>query len=392
MIFVGIDVAKNKHDCCILASAGDVCTAFSFSNDRDGFDKLMSSIKQFSHRKDLSDVKIGLESTGHYSTNIANFLSQKRLCVMIFNPLQVSFARKASTLRKTKTDKSDAKFLATMLFSVESKPHLPTVSAVSELKILTRNRFRLIEQRSRLKVSLSRQITVLFPELPGCVYSVNQKSCYAMLLEFPTAEAIADAHITRLTNVLADNSKGHYGKDRALQVRAAAQKSIGLDSRAAGLELQQTIRLIQCLQTEIDAVDAEIRKIMDELDSPIMSVPGIGYVLGAIILAEIGNIENFASPAKLLSFAGLEPSVSESGEYVAGNTPMVKRGSKYLRWALLQAARLVAYRDETFHAYQQKKLSEGKHFFVVQGHLAKKLVRVLFHLLKHYATFNRDVA
>jgi transposase len=213
-----------------------------------------------------------------------------------------------------------------------------------------------------------------------------------MLLEFPTAGSIADAHLTRLTNVLHDNSKGQYGRDKAVLIKESAAKSIGLNSRAAGFELQQTIRLIQHVQTEIDAVDAEIRKAMDEIGSPIMSVPGIGYVLGAIILSEIGNIENFSNPAKLLSFAGLEPSVSESGEYVAGNTPMVKRGSKYLRWALMQAARLAAYRDAAFHAYSEKKLSEGKHYFVVQSHVAKKLVRVIHHLLKNNQQYEPQAA
>ena len=157
-----------------------------------------------------------------------------------------------------------------------------------------------------------------------------------------------------------------------------------------GFELQQTIRLIQKLGEEITALDNEIKIIMDEINSPIMSIPGIGYILGAIILAEIGNAENFQNPDKLLKFAGLEPSVYESGNYKASNTPMVKRGSPYLRWALLQAARLVAYRDETFHAYQEKKLAEGKHFFVAQGHVAKKLVRVIHHLLKTNSVFEQN--
>lgn len=392
MIYVGIDVAKNKHDCCILNADGAVCSAFVFTNEKAGFEKLINEIARFSKKKDSSDVKIGLESTGHYSTNITNYLLQKRLSVKIFNPLQVNLLRKAQTLRKTKTDKSDAKFLATMLFSEESKPYQQPVLTVSELKILTRNRSRLIKMRSRLKVSVSRLITILFPELPSVVWSVNQKSCYALLLEFPTAKAIADAHLTRLTNLLSESSKGKYGREKTLEIRLLATDSIGLDSRATGFELQQTIRLVQNLDGEIVKLDREIKSIMDELNSPILSVPGIGYTLGAVILSEIGNIENFSNPNKLLKFAGLEPSVYESGNYKASNTPMVKRGSPYLRWALLQAARLVAYRDETFHAYSEKKLAEGKHFFVVQSHVAKKLVRVIHHLLKTGSSFEQNAA
>jgi transposase len=272
--------------------------------------------------------------------------------------------------------------LATLLFSDENKSYSQTVLPISELRNLTRSRHRLISMRSKLKLSLSRLITVLFPELPGAVWSANQKSSYALLSEFPTAKDIANANIIRLTNVLSANSRGKYGREKAEQIRNLARNSIGTHSRAVGFELQQTIRLIQNLQVEIDLLDKEIKKIMREIDSPVLSIPGIGYVLGAIILSEIGNIENFSSPAKLQAFAGLDPSVYQSGQYTAGKTPLVKRGSTYLRWGFMQAARLVAYRDPTFAAYQEKKLAEGKHFFVALTHVAKKLIRVVFHLLK----------
>jgi transposase len=269
---------------------------------------------------------------------------------------------------------------------------LPPVLPISELKILTRNRHRLVAMRSKLKTSISRLVTILFPELTNVVYSANQKSSYALLLEFPTAKAIASAHLTKLTNLLCNSSHGRYGRDKALQIRESAANSIGFDSRATGVELQQTIRIIQNLETEIEFINREIKVIMDEINSPILSVPGIGYILGSIILSEIGNIENFSTPSKLLKFAGLEPSVYESGKFKADKTPMVKRGSPYLRWALLQAARLIAYRNDIFHAYQQKKLAEGKHFLVVKVHLAKKLIRVLFRLLKTNSEFDINVA
>ena len=387
MIFVGIDAASDKHDCCILGTDGGVLSAFSFSNDKSGFERFLVSVNEFCKEHGLSDAKVGLESTGHYSINLTNFLLAKRLSVKIFNPLQVNLLRKAQSLRKTKTDKSDARFLAQLLFSDDSLPYSQPLYHISELKTLTRNRYRLVQMRSKLKISVSRLITVLFPELPCVVWSVNQKSCYALLLEFPTAKQIAESHLTRLTNILSSSSKGKYGREKALEIRELASRSIGLNSRAAGFELRQTIRLIQGVQAEIDELDDEIKTVMLEIDSPILTIPGIGYILGAIILSEISSVENFDNPAKLLKFAGLEPSVYESGKYKASNTPMVKRGSKYLRWALLQAARLVAYRDKTFAEYMAKKRSEGKHFYVAVSHVAKKLVRVLFHLLRSGESF-----
>jgi transposase len=381
MVYVGIDVASEKHDCCIISSDGDVLTSFTFPNSRSGFEYFISVVSGHCGKRSLENVKVGLESTGIYGTNLTNFLLAKHLSVKIFNPLQVNMLHKAQSLRKTKTDKSDARFLAQLLFSDDSKPYSQPLYYISELKTLTRNRHRLVEMRSKLKISINRLVTVLFPELPSAVWSVNQNSTYALLSEFPTAANIAEAHLTRLANILHESSRGKYGRDKALEIRELAKQSIGFDSRAMGFELKQAIRLVKNLQYEIKGLEAEIKSVMLEINSPILTIPGVGFILGAIILAEIGNIENFDNPSKLLKFAGLEPSVYESGKYKATNTPMVKRGSKYLRWALLQAARLVAYRDATFGAYMAKKRSEGKHFFVAKSHVAKKLVRVVFHLL-----------
>ena len=232
MIYVGIDVAKSKHDCCILNEKGEMLSTFVFANDKQGFEKLLDEIGKYSTDPDLSDARIGLESTGHYSLNLQNYLLHKRLCVRIYNPLQVNLLRKAQTLRKTKTDKSDCKFLAQLLFVDDSKSYSQTVYPISELRNLTRSRHRLISMRSKLKLSLSRLVTILFPELPSVVWSVNQKSCYALLSEFPTANAIASANIIRLTNVLSANSKGKYSREKAEQIRNLARDSIGCDSYA----------------------------------------------------------------------------------------------------------------------------------------------------------------
>ena len=383
MLYIGIDVASQKHDCCIIDSSGEVLNEnFTFANNREGFNFLMNTITSFLPDKTVSNVRIGLESTGHYSTNLVNFLKGKGFEITIFNPLHVNLYRKGQTLRKTKTDKTDARFLAVMLFSDDSKSYTPISYQITELKSLVRHRFRLISLRSKLKVSVSRLVTILFPELSSAVWSIHQKSSYAMLLEFPTAKAVSECHLTKLTNLLALNSNGHYGKEKAVLIRELAVKSIGSNSISVGFELQQTIRLINNLQEEINILDKHIKTVMEEIDSPILTIPGISYTLGAIIIAEIGDITNFDTPAKLLAFAGLEPSTYQSGSFTAGKTPMVKRGSSYLRWALLNAARLVSMRDETFKLYYQKKKSEGKHHFVVMSHVGKKLVRVVFQLLK----------
>jgi len=386
MLYIGIDIASKKHDCCILGDNSEVLTpVFTFENNAVGYGILLKSIRNHCH--DFKDVRVGVESTGHYSNNLIAFLQDKGFSLTVFNPLQVNLYRKAQTLRKTKTDKADARFLAQILMSSEQPAYTPQTPEISELKTLVRHRSRMVSMRTKLKISVSRLVAILFPELPDAVSTIHQASSYALLLELPTAKAIADCHLTRLSNLLYESSKHRLGKDKAALIKNLAAKSIGTNSPAIGFELQQTIRLLNNLRIEINALDKQIKAIMIEIDSPILTIPGISYTLGSIILAEIGNIENFQNPNKLLAFAGLEPSTHQSGKYSATSTPMVKRGSSYLRWALLQAALLITQHDSTFKAYASKKEQEGKHHYVVLSHVGRKLVRVIFHLLKHNVPF-----
>ena len=388
MIYVGIDVAKSKHDCYIVDSDGVVHTdSLTISNDRQGFNKLLETILNALDGDSIQNAKVGLEHTGHYSINIKRFLESQGFVVTSFNPLETNAFRKASTLRKTKTDKCDAKTIATMLFSDDSVPTLTPSYQLQELKSLTRHRFRLIGYRGKLKVSFARIIDVVFPEFPDFVWSVNQKSSHQLLLELPTPDAIARCHLARLTNLIRKGSHGRYGREKALALRELAASSIGLSDNAYAFELQQTIRMIQSVQAEIDVLDRKIKSIVKELDTPLLSIPGISYTLAAIILSEIGDINNFSTPSKLQAFAGLDPSTYQSGKYTASYSTMVKRGSTYLRWAMFQAARLVAMRDKTFKDYLAKKRSEGKHFNVAISHVSKKLLRTIFYMMKHNEAF-----
>jgi len=381
MIYVGIDVAKDKHDCFAISSDGEVLIEnLTFKNSLEGFNLFLNSIFNFS--TSLDNIKVGLEATGHYSNNILNFLTSKGFNTYVINPLHTNLYRKGHSLRKTKTDKSDARFIATMLITENLKPYSPVSYHISELKSLTRHRFRIVQERSKFKVSLSRLLTIIFPELADFVWSTSQKSVLNMLLELPNPKSITECNLTRLTNILSKYSKGKYGKDKAIQLRELARNSIGSNSDAFAFELKQIINTIIFLQEQIDSLDKKIKELVISLNSPLLSIPGISYVSAAFILAEIGNIENFDSPSKLLAFAGLDPSTYQSGKFTATHATMVKRGSKYLRWALLNSTRLVCMRDANFNDFKNKKLAEGKHYFVALSHVSKKLVRVIYYLLK----------
>lgn len=386
MIYVGIDVAKDKHDCFAINSDGEILIEnFSFKNNFDGFNLFLNSISNFN--ESFKNIKVGLEATGHYSNNILNFLTSKGFNVYVINPLQTNLYRKGQSLRKTKTDKLDARFIATMLITDNLKPYSNLSYHISELKSLVRHRFRLIEERSKFKVSLSRLITIVFPELEKIVWSISQNSILYLLNELPSTKDISSCNLKHFTTLLEKYSKGKYSRDKAIEIRDLAKVSIGTNSPSISFELRQVIQTILFLQFQIDEIDKELKKSLDELNSPIMSIPGISYVTAAFILAEIGDINNFDSPSKLQAFAGLDPSTYQSGKFTATHSTMVKRGSKYLRWALLTATRLVCMRDKTFNDYKNQKLAEGKHYFVALSHTSKKLIRVIFYLLKTNQTY-----
>ena len=382
MIFVGIDVAKDKHDCFICNSAGEVLfNAFTIPNSMEGFNSLYEKIK--SSCDDLSNVKVGLEATGHYSYNLLGYLLDKGCPTFVINPLHTNLYRKSLSLRKTKTDKVDARTIAMMLMSdVNLKSYSNTLYHNEELKSLTRYRFDKVSQRAKLKQSVSRLVNILFPELEKLVPTLHMKSVYALLSEYPSAHHIAGAHLTRLTNILYTTSRGHYDRDTAIRFRNTARNSIGSVMPAKSLELMHTIKLIDELTAEIDEIESAIKEIMDKINSPIMSIRGIGYRMGAMIIAEIGDFDMFSSPDKILAYAGLSPSTYQSGQMTSTHSHMEKRGSKYLRYALFNAAKYVCRWEPTFTVYLEKKLAEGKHYNVAISHAAKKLVRVIFHLQK----------
>ncbi len=382
MIYVGIDVAKNKHDCFITNSDGETLfKPFTISNNMAGFDDLHQKIESVT--KDVSKVKVGLEATGHYSYNLLGYLLDKGLPTYVINPLHTNLYRKSLSLRQTKTDKVDARTIASMLMSdVNLKSYSDTSYHNDELKSLTRYRFDKVKERAKLKVSISRLVCILFPELEKLVPTLHLTSVYELLYEFPGAKHIAVAHLTRLANLVETASKGHYTKDTAIMFREAARNSIGSNMPAKSLELKHTIKLIRELDAEIDEIENEIKTIMDEIASPILSIPGISYRMGAMIIAEIGDFSRFDSPDKILAYAGMSPSTYQSGQLDNSHSHMEKRGSRYLRYALYNAATYVCLWDPTFKAYLTKKRAEGKHYYVALSHATKKLVRVIYQLEK----------
>ncbi|MBR5945404.1 MAG: IS110 family transposase [Lachnospiraceae bacterium] len=380
MIYVGIDVAKDKHDCCILGSEADkLFPVFTIPNNKLGFDELYEKI--FSVTDDKAEIKVGLEATGHYSLNLLGSLIDKGLPTCVINPLHTNLYRKGLSLRKTKTDKVDAGSIAMMLMTDKTlKPYSDTSYHSEELKSLTRYRFDKVQERAKLKTSVARLVNILFPELEKLVSSLHMASVYALLSELPGASYIADCHLTHLIYILETASKGRYGRDMAIIIRDASRDSVGSEMPAKSMVLKHTIHLIEVMTDEIDEIEASIKSIMDTSGSPIMTIPGINYRMGAMILAEIGDFSRFSNADQILAFAGLSPSTYQSGQLESSYSHMEKRGSRYLRYALFNATKYVCHWNEEFGNYLAKKIGEGKHYNVAVSHAAKKLIRTIYRM------------
>ena len=239
MFNAGIDIAKLNHFAAVISDEGEILIEpFQFSNDSDGFQLLISILDSF----EKDSLIIGLESTAHYGDNLARDLitSDHKVCVL--NPIRTSTLRK-NNIRKTKTDKFDTYIICKTLMI---QNHLRFVSFYDldllNLKTLGRFRQKTIKQRTRLKVQLTSYVDEAFSELQYFFKSgLYQKSVYALLKEAPTPEAIASMHMTHLAHLLTVTSHGHFDKMMAQQLRALAQKSVGVSDSAISIQITQTI-------------------------------------------------------------------------------------------------------------------------------------------------------
>ena len=387
MIYVGIDIAKLNHYAAALSSDGEVLLEpFKFTNDNDGFCLLASKLNSF----EKDQIIIGLESTAHYGNNLLMFLVPKGYNVCLINPIQTAQMRK-NNIRKTKTDKVDTIIICKVLMMHPHRFVTLYDIGLMQLKNLGRFRQKIVKQRTRLKIQLTSYVDQVFPELQYFFKSgIHHKGCYALLKEAPTPDAIASMHLTHLTHLLKAASKGHFQKETAVELRVLAQKSVGSSDKSLSIQITQSIEQIELLDRQLELIESEMKDIVTSLDSVIMTIPGIGYVNGGMILGEIGDITRFSNPSKLLAFAGLDPSVYQSGNFEAKHTRMSKRGSRALRYALINAAHNVVKNNKTFNTYYHQKLSEGRSHYNALGHCAGKLVRIIYKMLTDNVSFNLD--
>lgn len=385
MLFVGIDVAKKDYVCTVIEEDGTpLYSNRFFTNDGVGF----QSFLEFLNTMD-DDKKIGLESTGHYHKNLIQTLVEHGYQPIVLNALQVSKAIEAFSSRHLKTDKSDALNIARLLRIADPKPHSDLLYHTEGLKSLSRARKQVMEERQRILLRIGVVIDQIFPEVQT-ILSPKRVTFQALFLEYPSLTAIRSASPEDIGHLFKQVSYGRYAYEDAVRIIDLAKASGGHDHTWLSLQLVEQIQMVQYQSRVIQRYEREINTILKELNHPILTIPGISNVLGAMILGELGDIRAFSSPAKIQAFAGLDPSIRESGSSIHAKGRMVKRGSPYLRWALITAAQTVSMYSETFHRYYLKKKKEGKHHYVALSHVARKLIRVLFHLSKTGESFSEQ--
>ena len=385
--FVGIDIAKNTHWASCISSDGEIIfEPFSFSNDNNGFQKFISKLDSL----DKTKILIGLESTAHYGENIISYLFNLNFNIGLINPIQTANLRR-SNIRKTKNDKVDTKIIIKAL--TLGNYSLITSRDINNLKLkgLCRSRRNLVTMRSKAKIQLVSYVDQIFPELQQFFKgNLHLNVSYQLLKEYSSPKQISSLHLTKLTNILHDNSHGRYGKQDSIRLRELAKSSVGIDNPSLSLQIKHSILQIELYDEQIAEVETLYKQILDEMNTPILSIPGMSYNQAAVIIGCIGDINRFEHSCQLLAYAGLDPSVIQSGNFQARSTKMSKRGSGMLRYSLVYSAHNVVKNNKTFREYYELKRSQGKSHYCALGHVAHKLVRIIFKMLKDNVTFNLD--
>lgn len=375
MYYVGIDISKYKHDCFITDETGEVFFEGTISNSIEGFKKLELALSELD---DNQEIRIGFESTAHYSSNLKLFLEKAHHSFFEFNPSLLARFLKGQTLRKTKTDKIDAQSIAKFLMVTEYKPHPTGFYHMYSLKSLTRLRDSLVRQRSLYLVKLTNILDHTFPEFKPFFGNRFSKVALHLLEKYHSADAMS--RMNKLSyEELRCLSRGHFSSARFFEFRELAKNTVGESNEIFDIQLKAVLTLYNELCSEINIIEEKIVDIITLLNPPTLSIKGVGPLSAAVIVSEFGDISRFKGPQAMLSFAGLEPGYYQSGTSEQRGR-MVKRGSSHLRYTLFNVCIPLINYNFVFSEYYDKKRKEGKPHRVALSHVCKKLLRVIYAL------------
>ena len=391
MFYLGIDIAKVNHVASLIDEDGSILVkAIKFTNSNEGLQKLLDSISSY----DSSKIYCAMEATGTYWLSLFSALTDKGFNVSVFNPYQIKSFRGAYTNRKQKNDVIDSIIIANFLnFNGPDQTSLPNDDLLA-LKNLTRYRSNLVDNISKAKTQVKGILNKVFPEYSDSFSDVFGEASKQILINCPTPYEIVNFNTRKLANLLKKASKGRHSTDKVREIKELAKNSFGIKftGDACSFEIKQLVNQIIFLEKQVDDLELKIKSIYSKLDTHLRSIPGIGEALAPVILAEIGDINNFSTPSKLTAFAGIDPSENQSGNKKSTDEKTSKRGSPYLRHAIYQAAFIASNNDPVMHEYYLKKRAEGKHHYVALAGVERKLLGIVYHVLKEHRDYRKPVS
>ena len=385
MLYIGVDISKYKHDCTVIDDAGVIIrNVFSFDNSRTGFDQFMEMYRSLDP---LEIKKIGFEATGHYQDNFKVYLERSGIEFIELNALLVHKFKNSQTLRGVKTDKTDARLIATYLSSIEFKPYPKISYHTLALRSLCKRHFDLINERTKYLIRITNFLDRTFPEFKEFINgNIKSKTSMYILHNYGIPSKIMNINIQSYEN-LRKESHGHFSVAKFNKLKELAKNTIGFSYETDIFEIKSLLKVYDTLQDEISLVENEITTIMSKINSHIPTILGIGRVSAATIIAEIEDISRFNNPNKLLAFAGLDPRIYQSGTQEFKGK-MDKKGSVDLRRVLMNCSESILMYNPAFYSYYRKKRDEGKSHRVAISHVARKLVRIIYKLETEHIDFD----
>ena len=381
MYIVGIDIGKNHHEASIVSPEGkQIGRSLRFATTHKGADSLMSFIfKNIGN----SPCVFGMEATGHYWYPIYSFLKAKGYTIYVINPIQSDSLRKMY-IRQTKNDSIDSFLIAEVIRFGQFGTTSMADENILAMRQLCRYRDSVISSRTEIKLRIGTIMEQIFPEYEKQFSSLWVSTSMGILEKYLTPENIENTPIDELFEIIKDKSHNRLTRAKAISIKEAAADTFGIKiaQDAFSFQLRQLIDRMNFLDKQIEALDIEIMKYYEQFDCYLHTIPGIGIIGAATILAEIGDISRFKNSSALVAFAGIDPTVRQSGEFNSTHNHMSKRGSPYLRHAIFLAATTCSFHNSPLNAYYKKKRDQGKHHLTATGAVARKLTTIIYAVLR----------
>ena len=381
MYIIGIDIGKNHHEASIVSPEGkQIGHSLRFATTHKGADSLMSFI--FNNIGNSSCI-FGMEATGHYQYPIYSFLKARGYTIYVINPIQSDSLRKMY-IRQTKNDSIDSFLIAEVIRFGQFTTTSMADENILAMRQLCRYRDSVISSRTEIKLRISTIMEQIFPEYEKQFSSLWLSTSMGILEKYLTPENIENAPIDELFEIIKDKSHNKLTMKKAISIREAAADTFGIKiaQDAFSFQLKQLIDRMNFLDKQIEALDCQILEYYEKFDCYLHTIPGIGMIAAATILAEIGYINRFKSSSALVAFAGIDPTVRQSGEFSSTHNHMSKRGSPYLRHAIFLATTTCSFHNSPLNAYYKKKREQGKHHLTATGAVARKLTTVIYAVLR----------